>query len=156
MKELIEKEQSFLGLLYANKCWDDLKLILEVWRHYLNEPNRSAKFMDWDNIEFVFSDVFNKQKVYRDLAHMIAFGWFKEKKITRVCDYLAKHTNLNENKDMQIRVKNIRHAIYGQMKFFKEQRAKTKKNGTIIITTQQGHLSEKCIYRTGSGVNSYW
>lgn len=145
MNELTEKEQSFLGLLYANKCWNDLKLILEVWRHYLNEPNRSAKFMDWDNIEFVFSDVFNKQKVYRDLAHMIAFGWFKEKKIARICKYLAKHTNLNDNEDMHIRAKNIRHGIYGQIKLFKEEREQTKKDESFIITTQQGFTTAKRI-----------
>lgn len=145
MNKLTEKEQSFLGLLYANKCWDDLKLILEVWRHYLNEPNRSAKFMDWDNLEFVFSDVFNKQKVYRDLAHMIAFGWFKEKKIARICKYLAKHTNLNDNEDMQIRAKNIRHGIYGQIKRFKKERELTKKDESFIITTQQGFTTAKRI-----------
>lgn len=145
MNIMTEKEQSFLGLLYANKCWDDLKLILEVWRHYLNEPNRSAKFMDWDNIEFVFSDVFNKQKVYRDLAHMIAFGWFKEKKIARICKYLAKHTNLNDNEDMQIRAKNIRHGIYGQIKRFKKERELTKKDESFIITTQQGFTTAKRI-----------
>jgi hypothetical protein len=145
MNKLTEKEQSFLGLLYANKCWDDLKLILEVWRHYLNEPNRSAKFMDWDNIEFVFSDVFNKQKVYRDLAHMIAFGWFKEKKIARICKYLAKHTNLNDNEDLNIRAKNIRHGIYGQIKRFKKERELTKKDESIIITTQQGFTTAKRI-----------
>ena len=145
MNKLTEKEQSFLGLLYANKCWDDLKLILEVWRHYLNEPNRSAKFMDWDNIEFVFSDVFNKQKVYRDLAHMIAFGWFKEKKIARICKYLAKHTNLNNNEDLNIRAKNIRHGIYGQIKHFKKERELTKKDESFIITTQQGFTTAKRI-----------
>ena len=145
MNKMTEKEQSFLGLLYANKCWDDLKLILEVWRHYLNEPNRSAKFMDWDNIEFVFSDVFNKQKVYRDLAHMIAFGWFKEKKIARICKYLAKHTNLNDNEDLNIRAKNIRHGIYGQIKRFKKERELTKKDESFIITTQQGFTTAKRI-----------
>lgn len=145
MNKMTEKEQSFLGLLYANKCWDDLKLILEVWRHYLNEPNRSAKFMDWDNIEFVFSDVFNKQKVYRDLAHMIAFGWFKEKKIARICKYLAKHTNLNNNEDLNIRAKNIRHGIYGQIKRFKKERELTKKDESFIITTQQGFTTAKRI-----------
>jgi hypothetical protein len=145
MNIMTEKEQSFLGLLYANKCWDDLKLILEVWRHYLNEPNRSAKFIDWDNIEFVFSDVFNKQKVYRDLAHMIAFGWFKEKKIARICKYLAKHTNLNNNEDLNIRAKNIRHGIYGQIKRFKKERELTKKDESFIITTQQGFTTAKRI-----------
>ena len=145
MNKMTEKEQSFLGLLYANKCWDDLKLILEVWRHYLNEPNRSAKFMDWDNLEFVFSDVFNKQKVYRDLAHMIAFGWFKEKKIARICKYLAKHTNLNNNEDLNIRAKNIRHGIYGQIKRFKKERELTKKDESFIITTQQGFTTAKRI-----------
>ena len=155
MEKTIKKEQSFLRMFYA-PSWPDLQKILDKWRKWLKEPNSISPFMEWDNLEFVFDGKVTKQKIYRDIAHMIAFGWFKEKKITRVCDYLAKHTNLNENKDMQIRVKNIRHAIYGQMKFFKEQRAKTKNNGTIIITTQQGHLSEKCIYRTGSGVNSYW
>ena len=145
MNKMTEKEQSFLGLLYANKCWDDLKLILEVWRHYLNEPNRSAKFMDWDNLEFVFSDVFNKQKVYRDLAHMIAFGWFKEKKIARICKYLAKHTNLNDNEDLNIRAKNIRHGIYGQIKRFKKERELTKKDESFIITTQQGFTTAKRI-----------
>ena len=145
MNIMTEKEQSFLGLLYANKCWDDLKLILEVWRQYLYEPNRSAKFMDWDNIEFVFSDVFNKQKVYRDLAHMIAFGWFKEKKIARICKYLAKHTNLNDNEDLNIRAKNIRHGIYGQIKRFKKERELTKKDESFIITTQQGFTTAKRI-----------
>ena len=155
MKEKIEKEPSFLGMFYA-PSWPDLKKIFEDWRPHLNEPNRTGKYMDWDNLEFIFDKEINKQKIYRDLAHMIAFGWFKEKKIARICDYLAKHTNLNENNDIHSRAENIRHAIYGQMKYFTEQRTKTKNNGTIIITTQQGCLSEKCIYRAGGGVNSYW
>lgn len=155
MQETIEKEQSFLGMFYA-PSWPDLKIILEEWRNWLKEPNCSNQYMDWVNLEFIFDGRVTKQKIYRDLAHIIAFGWFKEEKLTRICDYLARHTNLNENNDMQIRAKNIRHAIYGQMTFYKEQRAKTKSNGTIIITTQQGCLSEKNIYRAGSGVNSYW
>ena len=150
-----ESEQSFLRMFYA-PSWPDLEKILYVWRSHLLEPNQSAMYMAWDNLVFVFDDVFNKQKVYRDLAHMIAFGWFKEKQIAQISRYMAKHSNLNDNEDMHIRENNIRHGIYGQMNFYQEQRAKTKKNGTIIITTQQGRLSEKCIYRAGSGVNSYW
>ena len=145
MKKEIKKEQSFLGLFYAPICWGDLRPILEIWRTHLKEPNRTRKFMDWDNIEFVFSDVFNKQKVYRDLAHMIAFGWFKEKKIARICKYLAKHTNLNNNEDLNIRAKNIRHGIYGQIKRFKKERELTKKDESFIITTQQGFTTAKRI-----------
>lgn len=145
MKKEIKKEQSFLGLFYAPICWGDLRPILEIWRTHLKEPNRTRKFMDWDNLEFVFSDVFNKQKVYRDLAHMIAFGWFKEKKIARICKYLAKHTNLNDNENMHIRAKNIRHGIYGQIKRFKKERELTKKDESFIITTQQGFTTAKRI-----------
>lgn len=145
MKKEIKKEQSFLGLFYTQICWGDLAKKLEVWRQYLNEPNRSSKFKDWDNLEFVFSDVFNKQKVYRDLAHMIAFGWFKDRNIARICRYLAKHTNLNDNEDMHIRAKNIRHGIYGQIKLFKKERELTKKDESFIITTQQGFTTAKRI-----------
>ena len=144
MEENVEREQSFLRMFYA-PSWPDLEKILYVWRSHLLEPNQSAMYMAWDNLVFVFDDVFNKQKVYRDLAHMIAFGWFKEKKIARICKYLAKHTNLNDNEDLNIRAKNIRHGIYGQIKRFKKERELTKKDESFIITTQQGFTTAKRI-----------
>lgn len=156
MKKIIKKEQSFLGLLYANKCWYDLKPILDLWRQYLNEPNRSRKFKDWDNLEFVFDDEIKKQDIYYDLARMIAYGWFRDRKIARISAYLAKHSNLNENKNMLIRAKNIRHAIHMQMKYFAKERKLTKKDESFIITTQQGFTTAKRIDGAGSGVNSYW
>ena len=67
MNKEIKKEQSFLGLFYAPICWGDLRPILEIWRTHLKEPNRTRKFMDWDNLEFVFDDKFKKQNLYYQL-----------------------------------------------------------------------------------------
>ncbi|WP_033147995.1 hypothetical protein [Prevotella sp. P6B1] len=145
MKEILEKEQSFLGQFYTQNCWGDLRQILEVWRQYLNEPNHSAKFKDWDNLEFAFSSVFKRKNVYYDLARMIAYGWFKERKIARICEYLAKHTNLDDNQNMFRRKENIRHGIYGQINHFKKEREQTKKDESLIITTQQGFTTTKRI-----------
>ena len=138
MKKEIKKEQSFLGLFYAPICWGDLRPILEIWRTHLKEPNRTRKFMDWDNLEFVFDDKFKKQNLYYDLARMIAYGWFKDRKIDRISVYLAKHTNLDDNENMFRRKENIRHGIYGQINQFRKERNLTKKGESFIITTQQG------------------
>jgi hypothetical protein len=94
--------------------------------------------MDWDNLEFVFDDKFKKQNLYYDLARMIAYGWFKDRKIDRISVYLAKHTNLDDNENMFRRKENIRHGIYGQINQFRKERNLTKKDESFIITTQQG------------------
>ena len=145
MKKNKEKEQSFLGLFYTQICWGDLMKNLEIWRSHLQEPYRTRKFMDWDNLEFVFDDKFKKQDIYYALARMIAYGWFKDRKIARISAYMAKHSNLNDNENMQIRAKNIRHAIHIQMKYFRKERNLTKKDESFIITTQQGLTTAKRI-----------
>lgn len=56
MKYDIEKEQSFLGLFRTQKCWPDLKKMLEEWRENLAEPYRSKPFIEWDIIVFNIKD----------------------------------------------------------------------------------------------------
>ena len=156
MKYNIEREQSFLGLFYTQKCWTDLKKMLEGWRKYLAEPNRSKSFKEWDNLVFYIEDQTIRYNVYKDLVRAYACGWFKERFLKRLCRYLAIHTNLDDNEDLEIRTNNIRHEFYNKMYLYEKERKITKKDETIVITTQQGYQSTNGIAATSGRVNPNW
>lgn len=156
MKYDIEKEQSFLGLFRTQKCWPDLKKMLEEWRENLAEPYRSKPFIEWDIIVFNIKDSKIRNNVYKDLVRAYACGWFKERFLKRLCRYLAIHTNLDDNENLEIRTNNIRHEFYNKMYLYEKERKITKKDETIVITTQQGYQSTNGIAATSGRVNPNW
>ncbi len=88
---------------------DKIRELVDCWKPYMVEPNQTN---DLDKV--IYIEFRNKRgdkvKIYRDLVRAFDRGWFKLSMI-ELARYLAKHTNLATNPDVEQRTDTIYHFL---------------------------------------------
>lgn len=107
--------QTLTGIAMPN-FQDEIRELIDSWRPYMAEPIRA------NNLEKVIYILFrnkrgDKVKIYRDLVRAYNRGWFKVSLID-LAKYLAIHTNLGPNKDVEQRINTIYHFLKMYKNYF--------------------------------------
>lgn len=107
MEQVIGR-QTLIGIAMPN-FQDKIQTLVDSWKPYLADPSRA---IDLDNL--VYIEFKNKRgdkvKIYRDLVRAFDRGWFKLSMID-LARYLAMHTNLATNPDVDQRTDTIYHFL---------------------------------------------
>lgn len=111
----IEEGQTLLGLcMPCNQ--QDLKNMIKGWKQYMAPSIQDVAVEKLTFIEFR-NKRGDKVKVYQGLIRAIDKKWFKVSKID-LARYLAKHTNLATNPDIELRTNTIYHFLKQYKKTF--------------------------------------
>lgn len=143
-----KRTESLLGNILPFKR-REMEAFLANWKAFLCEPYKSMDIEEWCDIEFDFTH-HRKSVVHRDIARAIAGKW-TELNETQFARFMALHSNLSYNKNLDKRTDAIRRGISRQMKYFKTNKRQILNHGSIIVDSQQGQMPENG--RTGSGDN---
>ena len=126
-----------------------MKEVMKRWNAIMSEHCKIKDPEELVMIEFCFKS-HKKLEVYRDLARAVNDEWLKISMID-LARYLACHTNLANNEDIDIRINNIYHFL----KVYKKKFTSNKRlYGSFVVTAQQRHLSSTSTNGTGGGDDS--
>ena len=130
----------------------ELKIRLDNWRLVLCEPQKSRSIEEWDYLVFDFTG-HKKEIVYRELARAFARGWFIKDNLSELARYMAQHSNLATNENLQTRTETIRQGIKRELYKFENIIQYRIEHGGIIIMSQQGYLPTRSKAGAGTGVD---
>ena len=107
--------QTLIGMTMP--CYqDETRKMIDGWRPYLTESTQAINLDNLSYIEFR-NNRGDKVWIYQSLVRAFEKGWFKITKI-ELARYLAMHTNLATNPDVEQRTKTIYHFLKLYKKYF--------------------------------------
>ena len=107
--------QTLTGIAMPN-FQDEVQELVDSWKPYMVEPDSVD---DLDKVIYIQfrNKRGDKVKIYRDLVRAYNKGWFKVSLID-LAKYLAIHTNLRSNKDVELRINTIYHFLKMYKNYF--------------------------------------
>ena len=84
-----------LSALFRENHHDKLKTVIESWRPYLINDEKSTEALSLTHFEFDKDQIYSN-KVYRDLCELDALGALQVS-LSQLARYLAEHSNLSQS-----------------------------------------------------------